>query len=133
MKKLYYTSFFYAILGLLVGIFYREATRHNGFTGETALAPLHTHILVLGFLFFLVVLCLGRLFGLHEARSFGAWYLVYNLGLLITIGTIAVRGMLEVKGSDIASLPYIAGLGHMILGVGVIWLLFLLGKRIQRG
>ncbi|MGG6311686.1 DUF2871 family protein [Paenibacillus macerans] len=27
MKKLYYTSFFYALLGLLAGIFYREVTK----------------------------------------------------------------------------------------------------------
>ncbi|CAM4499651.1 MAG: DUF2871 domain-containing protein [Paenibacillus macerans] len=131
MKKLYYTSFFYAVLGLLAGVFYREATRHNGFTGETALAPLHTHILVLGFMFFLVVLGLGKLFGVHEAKSFGTWHVVYNLGLLITIGTMAVRGMLQVHDSDIAFLPYIAGLGHMILGAGIIWLLVLLGKRID--
>lgn len=131
MKKLYYTSFFYAILGLIAGIFYREITKHHDFTGNTVLVGLHTHILVLGFIFFIIVLILGKLFHVHEAQSFGAWYIVYNLGLLTTIAAMAVRGMLQVHGDDIRFLPHIAGLGHAILGAGFIWLLILLGKRIQ--
>ena len=131
MKKLYYTSFFYAILGLMAGIFYREITKHNDFTGNTVLVGVHTHILVLGFMFFIIALILGKLFHVHEAKSFGAWYIVYNLGLLTTIAAMAVRGMLQVNGDDISFLPHIAGLGHAILGAGIIWLLILLGKRIQ--
>ncbi|WP_410768502.1 DUF2871 domain-containing protein [Fontibacillus sp. BL9] len=131
MKKLYYTSFFYAIIGLLAGVFYREITKHSDFTGDTILVALHTHILVLGFLFFLIVLILGKLFGVHEAKSFKAWYLVYNLGLLITIGSMATRGMLQLEQSDISFLPHIAGLGHAVLGAGFIWLLIMLGKKIK--
>lgn len=131
MKKLYYTSFFYAILGLLAGIFYREVTKLNEFTGKTVLVGAHTHILVLGFLFFLIALILCKLFNIHEAKSFNAWYLVYNLGLLITIGTMVTRGMLQINGSDISFLPHIAGLGHTILGIGFVWMLILLGKRIK--
>ncbi|GIP53525.1 MULTISPECIES: DUF2871 domain-containing protein [Paenibacillus] len=131
MKKLYYASFFYAILGLLAGISYREITKHSDFTGDTILVALHTHILVLGFLFFLITLILGKLFQVHEAKSFNAWYIVYNLGLLITIGAMATRGMLQINGTDISFLPHIAGLGHTILGAGFVWLLILLGKRVK--
>lgn len=131
MKKLYYTSFFYAVLGLLAGIAYREITKANDFSGDTILVALHTHILVLGFLFFIVTLILAKLFQVHEAKSFGAWYIVYNIGLLISIGTMATRGILQINGEDISFLPHIAGLGHAILGVGIIWLLVLLGKRIK--
>ncbi|WP_438431504.1 DUF2871 domain-containing protein [Gorillibacterium sp. sgz500922] len=131
MKKLYYTSFFYAILGLLAGIAYREITKHSDFSGPTVLVALHTHILVLGFFFFIITLILGKLFNVHEAKSFGAWYIVYNVGLLITIGAMATRGMLQINGGDISFLPHIAGLGHTILGAGIIWLLILLGKRIK--
>ncbi|MGG6311687.1 DUF2871 family protein [Paenibacillus macerans] len=95
------------------------------------LGALHTHLLALGFLFFLIVLCLGKLFDVHEAKSFGAWYAVYNLGLLVTVGTMAARGMLQVDGNDLSALPYIAGLGHMILGAGIVWLLVLLGRRVR--
>ncbi|MNN30116.1 hypothetical protein D3C81_1437550 [compost metagenome] len=131
MKKLYYTSFFYAVLGLLAGIFYREVTKHQEFTGQTVLVALHTHILVLGFLFFIIALILSKVFNVHEAKSFGVWYIVYNVGLLITIVTMGIRGMLQINGTDISFLPHIAGLGHTILGVGIIWLLILLGKRVQ--
>ncbi|MDN4069078.1 DUF2871 domain-containing protein [Paenibacillus vini] len=131
MKKLYYASFFYAILGLLAGISYREITKHSDFTGDTILVALHTHILVLGFLFFLITLILGKLFQVHEAKSFNVWYIVYNLGLVITIGAMATRGMLQINGTDISFLPHIAGLGHTILGAGFVWLLILLGKRVK--
>ncbi len=131
MKKLYYTSLFYVVLGLLSGISYREITKANDFTGETVLAGLHTHILVLGFVVFLLTLILAKVFNVHEAKSFGIWYIVYNIGLLITIGAMAVRGMLQINGDDISFLPHIAGLGHMILGSGMIWLLLLLRKRLK--
>lgn len=131
MKKLYYTSFFYAVLGLLAGIFYRELTKSQEFTGQTVLVALHTHILVLGFVFFIIALILSKVFGVHEAKSFGVWYIVYNVGLLITIITMGIRGMLQMNGTDISFLPHIAGLGHMILGIGIIWLLVLLGKRVK--
>ncbi|UNK20674.1 DUF2871 domain-containing protein [Paenibacillus sp. N3/727] len=131
MKKLYYTSFFYAVLGLIAGIFYREVTKYSDFSGPTVLVALHTHILMLGFFFFLIVLILGKLFQIHEAKSFGAWYIVYNIGVLITIGAMTTRGMLQINGQDISYLPHIAGLGHAILGAGFIWLLILLGKRIK--
>lgn len=131
MKKLYYTSLFYVVLGLLSGISYREITKANDFTGPTVLAGLHTHILVLGFVFFLLALILAKLFDVHQAKSFGAWYMVYNVGLLITIGAMATRGMLQINGDDISYLPHIAGLGHMILGSSMVWLLILLGKRVK--
>lgn len=131
MKKLYYTSLFYVVLGLLSGISYREITKAKEFTGTTVLAGLHTHILVLGFLFFMLALILARLFDVHKLKSFGAWYICYNVGLLITIGAMAARGMLQVNGEDISYLPHIAGLGHMILGASMVWLLILLGKRVK--
>lgn len=131
MKKLYYTSFFYAILGLLAGLFYREITKNSDFSGNTVLVGLHTHILVLGFIFFILLLILSKLFNIHEAKSFGAMYIVYNIGLLMTIGAMTTRGMLQVNGGDISFLPHIAGLGHTILGGSIIWMLVILGKRIK--
>ncbi|WP_106767844.1 DUF2871 domain-containing protein [Paenibacillus faecalis] len=131
MKKLYYTAFIYAVLGLIAGIFYREITKYSDFTGSTVLVALHTHIFMLGFFFFLIVLILGKLFQVHETKSFSAWYIVYNIGIIITIGAMTTRGMLQINGQDISFLPHIAGLGHAILGIGFIWLLILLGKRIK--
>ncbi|MGZ9585342.1 DUF2871 domain-containing protein [Paenibacillus marinisediminis] len=131
MKKLYYSSFFYAILGLIAGLFYREVTKNSDFTGDTILRGLHTHILVLGFIFFLIVLILGKLFQVHEEKSFNIWFIVYNLGLVITLVAMAWRGMLQVNGGDLSFLPHIAGLGHTILGLAIAWLMILLGKRVN--
>ena len=58
MRKLARTSMTYMIAGLLAGVFYREFGRFNDFTGKSQLNTLHTHILVLGMFFFLIVLLL---------------------------------------------------------------------------
>lgn len=130
MKKLYYTAFFYAILGLVAGVFYREVTKHSDFTGDTILVALHTHILALGFLFFLILLVLSKLFLLHESKSFTAGYFVYNAGMLITLGAMTARGLLQMNGTDIEFLPHIAGLGHTLIGAGFIWFMILLRKKV---
>lgn len=58
MKKLFNLSFSYLILGLALGIFFREFTKFNTFTGITTLSAAHTHTLVLGFIFFLILIVL---------------------------------------------------------------------------
>ena len=51
MKKLYMQRFIYLIIGLLSGVFAREYTKAQGIKGSTML-QVHTHVLVLGFIFF---------------------------------------------------------------------------------
>ncbi|WP_232695457.1 DUF2871 domain-containing protein [Brevibacillus daliensis] len=131
-KSLYYTSFFYAIAGLLSGIFYREFTKVNEFEGVTILKGTHTHLLVLGFMFFLIVLILAKLFAVNEVRSFTLWFIVYNAGLVLTLVTMYVRGIAQVQGFDINGLNHFAGLGHAVLGAGIIWFMFMLGKKLQK-
>ena len=128
MKKLYVTSFLYLILGLLAGIFYREFTKASSFTEPTMLTGLHTHILTLGFLFFLILLLTSAASKLTEHKHFSKWFYFYNTGLLWTIITMAVRGVLEVQGNDIPGFNHIAGTGHFLLGLGLIWLMLLLKK-----
>ena len=45
----------YMILGVASGLFYREFTKWNGFTGRTALGFLHPHLLMLGAFLLLIV------------------------------------------------------------------------------
>ena len=45
-----------------MGIFSREFTKLNNFSGYTVLKSVHTHTLVLGFLFFIIVLLLEKNF-----------------------------------------------------------------------
>lgn len=131
MKKLYLTSVFYAALGLLAGVFYREFTKMNSFEGVTMLGRLHVHILALGFLFFLIVLLLEKSFRLSGLKYFNSFYIVYNIGLLTTVAMMAWRGILQVNGGIFNGLNHIAGTAHAILGAGIILFLMNLNKAIK--
>ena len=53
MKRLLNTAIGYFNAASAAGVFYREFTKWNGFTGKTTLGFVHTHLFVLGmFLFF---------------------------------------------------------------------------------
>ncbi|WP_327240750.1 MULTISPECIES: DUF2871 family protein [unclassified Streptomyces] len=58
----------YMILGVVSGLYHRELTKHNGFDGDTQLSVVHTHLLALGMLAFLIVLALDKLFTLLGKR-----------------------------------------------------------------
>ena len=131
MKKYYYISFTYLILGLIAGVFYRELTRASNFTGETVLRGVHTHILVLGFVFFLIVLLLEKNFELSKLKSIKAWLITYQVAFVAVIATMVVRGVAEVKGFEVAGLSHMAGVSHTLLGIALIWFMVLLGKAIK--
>ena len=130
MKKYYYLSFTYLILGLIAGVFYRELTKAAGFTGDTVLRGVHTHLLVLGFLFFLVVLLLEKSFGLSHLKGMKAWFITYQVALITVVATMVVRGIAEVKGFEVAGLSHMAGLTHALLGIALVWFMILVGKVI---
>ncbi|MGL5149471.1 MAG: DUF2871 domain-containing protein [Clostridium sp.] len=130
MKKIFNFSFIYLCLGLIFGVFYREFTKINGFEGQTVLASVHTHILVLGFVFLLIVLVLEKQFTLTLDKIFHKWFIVYNVSFIYMIGTLVARGTLEVLGKDMAGLSHIAGLGHALLGVSLIWFMIIVKKKV---
>ena len=130
MKKYYYASFTYLVLGLIAGVFYREFTKAAAFTGDTVLRGIHTHLLILGFLFFLVVLLLEKGFGLNHLKRIKAWFITYQVALLTTVATMVIRGVAEVKGLEVAGLSHMAGVTHALLGIALVWFMILLGKAI---
>ncbi len=130
MKKLFNLSFFYLILGLALGVFFREFTKFNNFTGITKLSSAHTHTLVLGFIFFLILIILEKLFNISTAKYFIGWLITYNICLLSLISTLVARGILEVLNKDFIGLPHIAGTAHTILGISLIWFMILLKKSL---
>ncbi|MFI8707838.1 DUF2871 domain-containing protein [Bacillus sp. NPDC077411] len=131
MKKLYNAAFTYLIIGLLSGVFAREYSKAQGIQGTTSLYKLHTHVLVLGFIFFLLALALSKLFAVHEAKSFNMWFIVYNLGLVLTVGSMATRGLLQLNGTDFKGLSHIAGMSHTIIGIALVWFMILLKKSFK--
>ena len=131
MKKLYNAAYTYLIIGLLSGVFAREFAKAKGIQGTTLLNLLHTHVLVLGFLFFLIALALSKSFAFHEAKSFNMWFIVYNVGLVLTVSSLAARGLLQINGADFKGLSHIAGMSHTIIGIALVWFMILLKKSFK--
>lgn len=52
MKKYIHLALIYAVCALVAGVFYREFTKWNGFTGVTTLGKVHTHLFMLGMFLF---------------------------------------------------------------------------------
>ena len=120
MRKLARTSMTYMIAGLLAGVFYREFGRFNDFTGKSQLNTLHTHILVLGMFFFLIVLLLEKNFQLSEHKNYKKFYAIYNSGLGLTLLLMLVNGSMTVLGHETSGMMAgFAGIGHIVLTVGL--------------
>lgn len=128
MLRSFYAAAVYTLLGLAAGLFYRDYTKAHDFTGESQLSVLHTHLLALGTLFFLIVLVLDKAFALSGSKLFTWFFWVYNAGLLLTVVMMVVHGVMTVAGkADSAAVAGIAGLGHIILTVAFV--LFFLALR----
>ncbi|MCO7176736.1 DUF2871 domain-containing protein [Sporolactobacillus kofuensis] len=121
MRKLYYAALAYMIAGLLSGIYFRELTKATGFHGETMLSILHTHLLILGMFFFLIVIALEKLYSLTNNRLFTLFFWTYNVGVIWTITLMAVHGTRDVlhlpSGPAISGM---AGMGHIILSIALV-------------
>lgn len=133
MKKYINISMFYAIAAMVGGVFYREFTKFSGFSGVTALGKVHTHLFLLGMLVFLVVALFAGRYDLEKQKSFRMFLRLYNIGVPLTAGMMLVRGVSQVRGMALssalnASISGIAGIGHILTGVGIVLLLNALKK-----
>lgn len=133
MKKYLNISFAYAIAAMAGGVFYREFTKFNGYTGVTALGKVHTHLFLLGMLAFLVVALYAAHNDLAKVKTFRAFLWIYNIGVPLTAVMLLVRGVFQVLGTPLsaavkASVSGIAGIGHILTGAGIILLLLSLKK-----
>jgi hypothetical protein len=132
MKKLYYSAAAYTLLGLVAGLFYRELTKAEDFTGPTQLSVLHTHLLTLGTLVFLIAIALEKVLGLSRGRFFGAFFWTYQAGLVLTTALMTVHGTMTVLGHTAgAAISGIAGLGHILLTVGLVFFFLCLRDRLR--
>ncbi len=132
MRKSYVAAHVYMIIGTLSGLYYRELTKINEFEGETQLGVLHTHLLALGMLVFLIVLGLDKVFRLSGNKQFNYFFWIYNTGLTITCLSMFYRGTQTVLGNEVPELfSLVGGLGHIILTVGLVLFFILLGKRVK--
>ncbi|MGN1421358.1 MAG: DUF2871 domain-containing protein [Eubacterium sp.] len=133
MKKYLNISLVYAIAAMAGGVFYREFTKLNGYTGATALGKVHTHLFLLGMIVFLLVSLFAAHNDLKRYKSFKAFLWTYNIGVPITAVMLVVRGVTQVldislSASISAMISGIAGIGHILTGVGIILLIVSLKK-----
>lgn len=120
MQKLARASLSYMVIGLISGVYFREMTKLNDFDGWTQLSVVHTHTLILGMFFFLIVLLLEKNFNLTKHKNFKKFYIIYNIGLGVTLLMLLTHGTMTVLGIESsAAISGIAGLGHIILTVGL--------------
>ncbi|EJW90029.1 hypothetical protein, membrane, partial [gut metagenome] len=95
--------------------------------GETTLSVIHTHYFLLGMVFFLLLLLLEKNFAFTTEKPKKA-LLVYHIGLNLTTLMLMVRGICQVLECKLsagmnAAISGMAGVGHILLGIGLILLL----------
>lgn len=132
MKTLYRAAFYYVILGLGFGLFYREFTVFYQFDGLTALSTLHVHTLVLGFIFHLVLLSLDLNLSLNSQKQFKLFFWFYQMSLHGLLVTLTWRGILDVLGTTMVGLNHLAGLFHTTLAISLVLWMILIGKALQQ-
>lgn len=135
MRRLFYASFAYMIIGVLSGLFYREFTKLNDFPeGQfTQLGLAHTHLLTLGFIVLLIVLVLEKVFTLSRGKLFGWFFWLYNAGVILTSAMLIWHGSLTVLGQESSKMiAGIAGTGHILLTSAMVLLFLALGRAITR-
>ena len=137
MKKYLNYSLSYGVMGLVCGVYFREFTKIMGFTGITTLSKAHPHFLILGTMLFLIVALFSDRLDLEKDKTFALFMRIYNIGLPLTVLMMLIRGTLEVIGAPLskglnASISGIAGIGHILLGAGLILLIVSLKKAKEK-
>lgn len=117
-------SIVYGVLGLIGGVFYREFTKLNGFTDFTTLSVVHTHYLMLEMVLFLLLVLFEKNFHFVDNKVL-KYLLFYHIGLILTVVMLIIRGVVQVLSLDVSSavLSGIAGIGHLILGISMVFVL----------
>lgn len=133
MKKLWNTAFGYFLAAMAAGVFYREFTKFNGFTGRTTLAFAHVHLMVLGTVVFLFLGLAAKVTNLMKQKSFYRFYMIYNVTLPLMVAVMIVRGIFQTLGTELsrgldASISGIAGLTHIAIAGALIYLFIILRK-----
>ena len=127
MKRYMNLALLYAVLAMVGGVFYREFTKFNGFTGKTTLGVVHAHYFLMGMVFFLLLLLLEKSFSFTGAKT-GRILVSYQIGLNLTAVMFVVRGVTQVLGTALSSgmsaaISGIAGIGHILLAISLVLVL----------
>ena len=139
MKRIFNTSIIYFFAAMVGGVFYREFTKMMGFTGNTALSVVHTHLLALGTILFLIIAIFANIKpALLESKKFNTFYILYNIALPLMVVMFVVRGILQVLAVDTTGMidgmvSGFAGISHILIAVALYMLLALTKKHFAEG
>ena len=139
MKKILNTAMVYFALASAAGVFYREFTKWNGYTGITVLGYVHTHLFVLGMILFLVItLFCKQEPALSKDKRFRSFYILYNIALPFMACVMLVRGIMQVRNVDLtksvdAMISGFAGISHILLTVSLGLFFAALKKNLTAG
>lgn len=133
MKKFINMAFAYAIAAIACGVFYREFTKFNGFTGKTTLAFTHLHLFALGTLLFLILAIFSQLTDVTEQKIFKYFFKLYNIGLPFMVIMFLIRGIpqvleIELSNGVSSAISGIAGIAHIIMTIAIVLLFMALRK-----
>ncbi len=136
MKNYLNISLIYAIFAMAGGIFYREFTKWNEFSGITMLGKVHTHLFLLGMIMFMIIALFAQNNALHTQKLFPAFLYIYNIGVSLTAIMMVIHGTLQVLSTDLspksdAIISGVAGIGHILIGTGIIFLLISLKNSVK--
>ena len=135
MKKIVNTALIYAIIAMLYGVIYREGSKFLELTEPTTWSLTHTHFFELGMFFFLIVLILEKEFKITKDKKFNIFYIIYNIGLVLTGIMLWIRGFFDItKSTNITYdkiISGISGVGHILLGIGIVLFLIILKNKIK--
>ncbi len=137
MKKCLNYAMVYAVLAMAGGVFYREFTKFNDFNGVTALGKVHTHFFLLGMFVYIIIALFMRDDDFSSNKLFKAFRVVYNIGVPLTGIMLGVRGVFEVLGTELskganAAISGIAGIGHILVGTGIMILIVVLKNSVKQ-
>ena len=93
-------------------MFYREFT---------TLSVVHTHYLMLGMVFCLLMVVVEKNFH-FVATKISKYLLFYHIGLNLTAVMLVIRGVVQVLSLD-ASIAVLIGIAHLILGISMVLVL----------
>ncbi len=132
-RKIFISAATYGILGLAAGFFGRTYTHSMGMEDSSHLSVLHTHILALGFLFFLIALALEKLYALSSQKKlFSAFFWAYSVGLAMTVVSMFAIGVIQANGGEESkALAGISGLGHILITAGIIIYIATISKALK--
>ena len=135
MKKYLNISLIYAILAMAGGVFYREFTKFNEFTEATIVGKVHTHFFLLGMVVFWITALFAAQKNLEEIKTFKVFMWIYNIGVPLTGVMMVVRGIpqvliLSLSDGLSAAISGIAGIGHILTGIGIVLLIFSFKKTV---